>query len=259
MSKQYGLTISGLSKSFAGNGASIDALKDLDLSVEPGEFLIVVGPNGSGKSTLLNVLAGDYAAEKGSINLNGPNRSDDWSALPRWKRATLLARVYQDPRRGTAAGLTVWENLRLASIRAGVPSPIRFGTGRRSRTWHVRRLDDLGLADKIDSRVADLSQGQRQLLALELVMLRRPALLLLDEHTASLDQANARMCLDATERLCKENGTTVLMVTHNLADAAKHGDSLFVLREGRTHAQISGAEKRETDVRQLFELCGYMT
>lgn len=259
MATGCGLRMSGLCKAFPSNGnGPVHALKDFNLQINPGEFSVIVGPNGSGKTTLLNCLAGDLLPDRGIIELNGPAGSSDWSRMLRWERARFLARVHQDPRRGTAAGMTVWENIRLAVARNIVPSPLRFAPVNQKRDWFVERLRRLGLAEKLESRVADLSQGQRQLLALELAMLRKPAFLLLDEHTASLDQQNAKKCLETTVSLSRDSLTTVIMVTHNLMDALTYGDHLVVLRDGRVHQSIKGEEKRRMEITELLDLCGYV-
>lgn len=260
MSDRLSLQVRGITKSFVANGnGTTHALRGIDLSVSPGEFVVLVGPNGSGKTTLLNLISGDFAPGAGEITLEDGQDAQDWLAMPRWQRASYLARVHQDPRRGTAAGMTVWENLRLASSRLGLPVPWRFSPRKHDRQWFTARMKRLGIPDKMDSRVAELSQGQRQLLAVELAMLREPAFLLLDEHTASLDQANAKICLDATVRLGRESGVTVIMVTHNLMDALTYGDRLIVIRDGLVAKTISGEDKRNLALDQILELCGYTT
>jgi putative ABC transport system ATP-binding protein len=259
MEYMYGIRITGLTKSFPSTGSGlVYALSDLDIDIDPGQFVVVVGANGSGKTTLLNILAGDYPPDCGTIELRSSHATVNWLALARWDRAAYLARVHQDPRRGTAPGMTVWENLRLASSRSPVPSPFRFATTQHDQRWHLERLMGLGLAEKIDSRIDDLSQGQRQLLALELAMLREPAVLLLDEHTASLDQANAAKCLEATVRLSQRTSTTVIMVTHNLLDALRYGERLIIMRDGRIVEDLDGDDKRHLDMPRLLSLCGYI-
>lgn len=260
MTDRPALQIRNLSKSFPSNGnGTTHALRSVDLDLRPGEFVVVIGPNGSGKTTLLNVLAGDFDPDTGQIVLvtNGKN-GGAWLQMPRWQRAAYLARVHQDPRRGTAAGMTVWENLRLACSRQRVPLPWSFAPPTHDRQWFLERLERLGLASKIDSRVAELSQGQRQLLALELAMLREPVLLLADEHTASLDQANAKKCLEATVALSRESGATVIMVTHNLMDALNYGDRLIVMRDGAVERDLAQEQKASLQLNDLIALCGYV-
>jgi len=258
--EQYGLKIKGLSKAFPANGSGkVHALQGFDLDIDPGSFLVIVGPNGSGKTTLLNLLAGDLDPDDGEIKMINSAGQVDWLQTPRWKRAIYLARVHQDPKKGTAPGMTVWENFRLASNKDMAPSPFRFSSASHSRDWFQKRLEAIGLGDKIDSRAADLSQGQRQLLAVELALSRDPSFLLLDEHTASLDQKNAIACLETTVKLSGEKGTTVLMVTHNLLDALKYGNRLIVMREGRVHRDFNSHEKEALGINDLLELCGFIT
>jgi len=257
---EHAVSIQGLTKSFPANGAGeVRALLDFDLDAEAGEVVVIVGPNGAGKTTLLNLVGGDIPPDRGSIFLAGQDGRTDITRLPRWQRARYVARVHQNPKDGTVANLTVLENLHLASMAGRNPSPLRFGVDKREREAYLSRLAAVGIEDKLHSRVADLSQGQRQLLAVELALLQHPKVLLLDEHTASLDMANAARCLEATEALCHSTRTTALMVTHNLADALRYGDRLVVLRDGRAVANVAGDAKAQIDVARLFELCGYAT
>lgn len=254
------LEIRNLSKSFAvGSSNETHAVRKVELQIQRGDFIVLVGANGSGKSTLLNLLAGDIIADHGNVSFQtADGQASDWLAMPRWQRAAYLARVHQDPRRGTASGMTVWENLRLASSRQKLPSPWRFRPANQDRDWFAARLQDLELGGKLDGRVSDLSQGQRQRLALEFAMLRKPSILLLDEHTASLDQANATKCLEATAQLSVKNAVTVIMVTHNLMDALTYGNRLIVMRNGVIEVDLSGDSKRELTLDQILKLCGYV-
>jgi putative ABC transport system ATP-binding protein len=218
---------------------------------------MIVGPNGAGKSTLLRVLAGDCTLDRGQMRFYGEEGVEDLRNMPRWERAQRIAQIHQDPKRGTVGSMTVFENLRLASLQRVMPSPFGFDSAGRTRNWFESRIESIGLSGKLDSRVADLSQGQRQLLALELALLRQPSVLLADEHTASLDQDNARKCLETTVRLCRDQATTVIMVTHNLEDATRYGDRLIVLRRGKIHADLDNDQRRALGLKGLIELCGY--
>lgn len=257
MTAMRGLKISGLTKRFSVNGSAISVVRGFNLEVNAGEFVVVVGPNGAGKTCLLRLISGEYLADEGRISLIGADGTLDCTQMPRWERAGFMAQVHQDPQRGTASGMTVLENLRLATVKSRIPSPFCFSSAHRNRGWYRTRLEAIGLSDKIDSRVAELSQGQRQLLAVDLAMLRRPSLLLLDEHTASLDQKNAKKCLETTVRLSRETGTTVMMATHNLMDTLHFGDRLVVMREGHLHVNLDREEKQRLDMKGLLELCGY--
>lgn len=243
----------------AGDGAVV-ALADVELTVPAGQFAVIVGANGSGKTTLLRLVAGDFPPTSGTIAVRNGATEIRWTDMPAWERASgpaPTARVQQDPRAGTVGGMTVLENVRLYSHSGRVPSPVRFGLSRDEMAAAREGLTRVGLGARLRSRAAELSGGQRQILALFLATLRRPAFLLLDEHTASLDRNNARRCLAMTDLLAREAGTTVLMVTHNLADALAVGDRLLVLRDGRITADFEGDAKRNLTLPALLDLCGY--
>jgi putative ABC transport system ATP-binding protein len=257
MMASTGLKITKLSVAYSPGNESIRALSNIDLEVRAGQFVIIVGPNGSGKTTLLRAICGGCPVERGTIELVEPEGTHDFSTMTPRQRFQHIAQVHQDPKVGTVASMTVFENLRLATLDGKVPSPLRFDSEKRGRNWFRERLEPLGLTDRLDSRVSDLSQGQRQLLALELALLRQPSILLADEHTASLDEDNARNCLEATVKLCQRQGTTVLMVTHDLVDALEHGNRLIVLRAGKIHADIDEHLKCGLTLPALIELCGF--
>jgi putative tryptophan/tyrosine transport system ATP-binding protein len=257
MAAAMGIKISSLSVVFSNGQSSFAALTDINLEIAPQSFVVIVGPNGAGKSTLVRSLMGDCQPSSGTIFLFNNEESVDCSSIPRWKRATQIAQIHQDPKHGTIGAMTVFENLRLAVIKPHLPSLFRFDSAGRDRAWFQARLEAIGLADKLDNRVAELSQGQRQLLALNIALSRRPSILLADEHTGSLDQSNAITCLKATTHLCKQQSTTVIMVTHNLLDALRCGDRLIVMRDGRVSADLAAAEKRALKLEDLLLLCGY--
>lgn len=251
------LKITDLSVAYSSGNDSIRALSDINLEVRAGQFVVIVGPNGSGKTTLLRAVSGACPIERGTIELVGSEGARNCLGMTPRERSRHIAQVHQDPKVGTVASMTVFENLRLATLNGKVPSPLRFDSANRGRNWFRERLEPLGLTDRLDSRVSDLSQGQRQLLALELALLRQPSILIADEHTASLDEDNARKCIEATVRLCQRQRTTVLMVTHDLVDAIEHGDRLVVLRGGKVHADMDAQRKRGLTLPDLIELCGY--
>ena len=235
------LRMEGVSKWFGtGSGLEVRALHELSLQVPPGQFVTIVGHNGSGKSTLLNVVAGDFPPDSGTITVAGTAAPTRWTRRTRSARASRIARVHQDPERGTVPELTVQENLRMAVLKHGIPSPLPHRPSAALRDTFLRRLRGIGLEEKLDSPAGTLSGGQRQLLALELALLRQPALLLLDEHTASLDRRNAAACMETTVRLAADAGVTVLHVTHNLLDALHYGDRLLVMRDGTISADLTG-------------------
>jgi putative ABC transport system ATP-binding protein len=259
MSVAIGLKIRGLSVAYTPGNDSVRALSGIDLELSAGQFVVIVGPNGSGKTTLLSAIAGTCPIERGTIELVALEGARDFRGMNRLQRSRHIAQIHQDPKVGTVASMTVFENLRLATLNGKVPSPWKFDSSRRDRNWFCERLLPLRLADRLNSRVSDLSQGQRQLLALELALLRQPAILLADEHTASLDEDNARACMEATVSLSRRQDTTVLMVTHDLADALRYGDRLIVLRAGKIQADLNQREKADLSLPALVGLCGYTT
>ena len=228
---------------------NVVALDDVSLRVEQREFLIIVGHNGSGKTTLMNILAGIVEPDSGIVRFRGGTNG---------RVQARTARVRQTPGDGTFGDLTVRENFQLFLLERS-PSPVRTRPPADVIEEAVRRLRTYSLDGKLDQRVSELSQGQRQLLALELAMSRRPQLLLLDEHTASLDRANAAACMEATERLAQESNTTVLMVTHNFGHAIRYGDALVVMRDGRVVHRFAGEVKRDLSLEVLMGYCGFMS
>lgn len=245
------LVLEGLHKTFRlGGGWERPALQGVDLTLQDGEFAVLIGPNGSGKSTLLNAIAGTVRLDAGRISLDGR----DLSRWPEHRRARLLGRVFQDPLRGTAAGLTVEENLALACAR-GRRRGLRWAVGSRERRRFASWLAPLGLdlESRLKQPVGLLSGGQRQALALVMAAVTRPRLLLLDEHTAALDPAASRQVLDLTCRLVEENGLTALMVTHNMEHALRVGTRTLMMQEGRIALDLREEERRRMGVDGLVE------
>ena len=226
------------------------ALDHLSLTLNDGDFVTVIGGNGAGKSTMQNAICGTWRPDEGSIELDGVNVS----ALPEYKRARYLGRVYQDPMMGTSAGMEIEENLALAE-RRGKRHTLRPGISRQEREDYRRRLQELGLGleDRLTIKVGTLSGGQRQALTLLMATLRKPKLLL-DEHTAALAPQTAQRVMDITDRLVRENHLTTLMITHNMRDAIHYGNRLIMLHKGRVVLDISGEEKAKLTVPQLLEL-----
>ena len=227
------------------------ALRGVDLHMEDGQFVTVIGGNGAGKSTLLNAVAGVWTADRGTISIGGA----DVTSLPEHRRAKYIGRVFQDPMMGTAATMQIDENLALA-MRRGQRRTLRIGISRSEREGYREMLKilDLGLEDRLTSKVVLLSGGQRQALTLLMATLQKPRLLLLDEHTAALDPKTAAKVLDATERIVGKDRLTTLMITHNMKDAIVYGDRLIMMYDGRIVIDVSGEEKKKLTVRQLLEL-----
>ena len=235
------------------NGGTVNekvALNGLSLHLEEGDFCTVIGGNGAGKSTMLNAVAGVFQVDQGSIVIDGV----DVTKLPEHKRAKYIGRVFQDPMTGTAATMQIEENLALAK-RRGQKRSLRPGITKAEREEYKELLKilDLGLEDRLTSKVGLLSGGQRQALTLLMASLVKPKLLLLDEHTAALDPKTAAKVLEATEKIVNRDHLTTLMITHNMKDAIAHGNRLIMMKDGRVILNISGEEKKELTVEDLLE------
>ena len=232
------------------------ALRGVSLTLNDGDFVTVIGGNGAGKSTLLNAVAGVWPVDSGSISIGGA----DVTKLPEHKRARYIGRVFQDPMMGTAATMQIEENLALAA-RRGRKRTLRPGIGRDEREEYreLLKILDLGLEDRLTSKVGLLSGGQRQALTLLMAALRKPNLLLLDEHTAALDPKTAAKVLAATERIVQKDHLTTLMITHNMRDAIVHGNRLIMMYEGRIALDIAGEDKKKLTVEQLLAKFGQAT
>ena len=225
------------------------ALKGVSLTLNDGDFVTVIGGNGAGKSTLLNAIAGTWAVDNGTIMVAG----EDVTKLSEYKRAKYLGRVFQDPMNGTAATMEIQENLALAN-RRGLSRTLRKGIKEKEKKHYKELLATLGLGleDRMTSKVGLLSGGQRQALTLLMAILKKPKLLLLDEHTAALDPKTAAKVLETTEMLIKRDNITTLMITHNMRDAIAHGNRLIMMMDGRIILDISGEEKSKLTVEDLL-------
>lgn len=251
------LEISNINKTFnPGTVNANHALKDLSLYLEDGESIAVIGGNGAGKSTLLNAVAGVWSVDSGSICLGGI----DITHLSEYKRAKLIGRVFQDPMMGTAANMQIEENLALAA-RRGEPRGLWRGITRAEREQfrEILRILDLGLENRLTDKVGLLSGGQRQALTLLMATLRKPKLLLLDEHTAALDPKTAAKVMEVTRTLVNKDRLTTLMITHNMRDAIEYGDRLIMMYEGRIALDIAGEEKKKLTVEDLLAKFGQVT
>ena len=227
------------------------ALDGINLHLEDGDFVTVIGGNGAGKSTMLNAVAGVWPVDDGRIILDG----EDITALPDYKRAKYIGRVFQDPMMGTAPNMQLEENLALA-MRRGQRRGLGWGVTRAEREEYREKLRGLGLGleDRMTAKVGLLSGGQRQALTLLMASLRRPKLLLLDEHTAALDPKTAAKVLALSDQIVQENRLTTLMITHNMKDAIAHGNRLIMMDAGRVVVDISGEEKKKLTVPDLLAL-----
>ena len=246
------LKIENVYKTFnAGTVNEKVALQGLNLQLQPGDFVTVIGGNGAGKSTMLNAITGVFGVDEGKILIDGV----DVTHLPEYKRAQYIGRVFQDPMMGTAATMQIEENLALAA-RRGKNRNLRIGITKAEREAYMEQLKilDLGLENRMTAKVGLLSGGQRQALTLLMATLRKPKLLLLDEHTAALDPKTAAKVLEATEKIVRKDNLTTLMITHNMRDAIAHGNRLVMMYEGRIVVDVSGEEKKKLTVEQLLNL-----
>lgn len=246
------LKITNLQKTFnAGTVNAKTALNGLDLHIKEGEFVTVIGGNGAGKSTLQNAIAGVWKPDFGTIEIDGV----DVTNMPEHKRAQFLGRVFQDPMKGTAPDMEIAENLAIASKR-GIRRRFVQGVRKADREYYRELLKtlDLGLEDRLSTKVGLLSGGQRQALTLLMASMNKPKLLLLDEHTAALDPKTAAKVLEITDRIVKENNLTTMMITHNMRDAIAHGNRLIMLQDGRIIVDVEGEEKQNLTVEDLLKL-----
>ena len=246
------LKITNLQKTFnPGTVNAKTALNGLSLHLKDGDFVTVIGGNGAGKSTLLNAIAGVWKPDCGSIQIDGV----DVTNVPEHKRAAFLGRVFQDPMKGTAPDMEIAENLSIAA-RRGTRRKLIWGVRKAERERYKKLLADLelGLEDRLSAKVGLLSGGQRQAVTLLMATLKRPKLLLLDEHTAALDPKTAAKVLELTDRIVRENKLTTLMITHNMNDAIAHGNRLIMMHEGRIIVDVEGEEKKKLTVEDLLGL-----
>ena len=223
----------------------------LNLELEAGDFVTIIGGNGAGKSTMLNVIAGAFKPDEGSISIDGI----DVTNMPEHKRASYIGRVFQDPRMGTASDLWVEENMSIADSR-GHRRGLRWAITSKDRERYRELLKplDLGVENRLTTKMGLLSGGQRQAITLLMAAMKKPKLLLLDEHTAALDPKTAAKVLEITDKVISENNLTTLMVTHNMRDAIDHGNRLIMMSEGKIVVDVKGEDKKKLTVEQLVNM-----
>jgi len=245
------LNLRGISKVFSrGTIDEVTALNNIKLDGNADDYITLIGSNGAGKTTLLNVIAGVYPPERGGkIVINGQNIS----GLSEYKRAKYVGRVYQDPHIGTAAKMTIEENLAMALLR-GQPRGLRAASNKQRRELFRSALAPLGLGleDRLNALVGTLSGGQRQALALVMATISKPAILLLDEHIATLDPNTAQVVLGLTEMVVKREKTTTMMVTHNMEQALHHGNRLIMMHKGRIVVDMREEQKANLTINDLI-------
>ncbi len=246
----YMLELKNIHKTF--NKGTINekiALNGVNLTLNKGDYVTIIGGNGAGKSTTLNAIAGVWPIDQGQVIIDGNDITD----LPEYKRAPYLGRVFQDPMVGTAATMGIDENMAIAA-RRGKTRGLKWGLSKKESEEYKEKLRmlDLGLEDRLTSKMGLLSGGQRQAVTLLMAALQEPKLLLLDEHTAALDPKTAAKVLDISDRIISEHGLTAMMVTHNMKDAILHGNRLIMMHEGKIIYDVCGEEKKKLKVSDLL-------
>ena len=242
------LKLSHISKTF--NPGTVNekvAIKDLSLHLEKGDFATIIGSNGAGKSTMFNAICGDFLTDSGSVVLDG----EDITFMPQHARAKSIGRLYQDPMRGTAPGMTIEENLALAAGKGGWLS--RISKSDKERFKEQLALLDIGLENRMNHPVGLLSGGQRQALTILMATMNPPKLLLLDEHTAALDPGTAEKVLNLTKRIVEEHHLTCLMITHNMQSALELGNRILMMDSGDIVLDIKEEEKKGLTVEGLLD------
>jgi len=244
------LQLRGITKIFSrGTIDEVKALDNIELHVNAEDYITIIGSNGAGKTTLLNVIAGVFPPERGGkVIVNG----NDITGLSEYKHAAYIGRVYQDPNIGTAAKMTIEENLAMAVLR-GQSRGLRAASNRQRKELFRSALAPLGLGleDRLNALVGTLSSGQRQAVALVMATITKPALLLLDEHIANLDPRTAQIVLDLTDMLIKEEKMTTIMITHNMEQALRHGNRLIMMHKGRTVVDMNEEQKANLAINDL--------
>ncbi|MFC4779096.1 ABC transporter ATP-binding protein [Paenibacillus sp. GCM10023252] len=244
------LELSHVSKLFfPGSPDEKIALMDINLKLNPGDFVTVIGSNGAGKSTLMNIISGVIIPDAGEVAING----ESIKHLPEHKRSRWVGRVFQDPMAGTAPNMTIEENLAMAYAR-GKSRGLSFGVTAAKRKFFREQLVRLGigLENRLSAKVGQLSGGERQALSLLMSTFTEPQILLLDEHTAALDPARAELITRLTERIVRDLQLTTLMVTHNMEQAIRLGNRLIMMDKGRIILDVPAERKQDLTVEQLL-------
>lgn len=248
------ISLENISKVFhKGKENELSALKNISLKIDKGEFVTLVGANGSGKTTLLNIIGGAEKPSSGSVRING----EDITRIPEHKRSKWIARVFQNPNNGTAPDLTILDNFRLAALRTRRKS-LKIGADKVFKREVISRIAGLGmgLENKINQSMGNLSGGQRQALTLLMSVMDNTDILLLDEPTAALDPKSARVVLNLADTFNKEMGITVILITHSLKDAQQYGGRLIQLQEGKIARDINTESKLQLSLADISEWFG---
>ncbi len=246
------LKLNNLNKSFTNNlGVTKDIFTGLNFNMKKGDFVSVIGSNGAGKSTLFNLIMGNTELDQGQIIISNKNITD----FPKHKRNSFMSKVYQNPSFGTSPSMTVFENLSMADNKGEVFG-LTFGLNKKRKNFYKKTLAelDLGIEEQLDTKVGSLSGGQRQCLALIMATLKKPKLLLLDEHTAALDPKTSKIIMNKTSDIVRKEEIATIMITHNLQDAIDYGNRLIMLHEGNIILDIEKEEKKNLSVEKLLNI-----
>ena len=236
-----------------GKEDEVQALDHVSLQINKGEFVVVVGANGSGKSTLLNLILGSYTPTQGQILID----DQDITALPEFKRSQWVSMVFQNPAMGTAPDLSVLENFRLASLRTQ-SKQLRIGIDEVFRLQVKEKIITLGLGleNKTEQPMGSLSGGQRQALTLLMGVMDKTSILLMDEPTAALDPKSSQVVMQLAEKINREMGITILLITHNMKDAMQYGNRLLHFKEGKLAHNLDSDQKKKLEIAQLYDWFG---
>ncbi|ENH96455.1 ABC transporter-like protein [Gracilibacillus halophilus YIM-C55.5] len=226
-----------------------NALQQVDLQLDKGDFVTVIGSNGAGKSTLMNIISGTLKPDVGSITV----ADQDVTMLPEYKRSQYIGRVFQDPVAGTAPSMTIEENLAMAYAR-NKKRTLKKGVSKSRKSLFKEHLEtlQLGLENRLNAQVGLLSGGERQALSLLMATFTEPNILLLDEHTAALDPSRAELITNITKQVVEQFDLTTLMVTHNMQQALDLGNRLIMMDKGQIILEVSGEKKKELTIEQLL-------
>lgn len=225
------------------------AIKDIGLTINEHDFITIIGSNGAGKTTLFNLISGNMNPSHGTIFVD----NKEVTRHPEYKRAKYIGRIFQNPLLGTAANMTIEENMMIAHKKGMRGLTLSLNSKMRKLFKEELKQLDINLEDRLKNRVGLLSGGQRQSLTLLMTVLSRPRLLLLDEHTAALDPKNAEIILKLTDKFVKEFKLTAMMITHNMSHAITYGNRLLMMDKGEIIFDISGEEKRNLTVEKLVD------
>lgn len=237
----------------AGTPDENTALKNINLTINKGDFITVIGSNGAGKTTLYNLIAGTLSPTKGKIFLDDNGSEREITDDAEYKRASYIGRIFQNPLLGTAGKMSLEDNMVICSKKGWKGLKISLNKKLRDQFKDQLKVLNMGLEDRLNDNVEQFSGGQRQALTLLMAVMSKPALLLLDEHTAALDPTNAALIMKLTRKFAEEYNLTVMMVTHNMQQALDYGNRLLMMDGGEIIYDVSGEEKQKLTLDDLAQ------